>query len=89
MCVWTCYISGMKTYVHARLDEADRAALEALKRETRQSESEIVRRGLRLVAAEERARRSALDLAGRSVGRFRKGPPDLSTNRDHLEGFGR
>ena len=50
--------------------------------------SEIMRRGLRLVAEEEGRRRSALDLAGRSVGRFRKGPKDLSTNRKHLEGFG-
>jgi hypothetical protein len=29
-----------------------------------------------------------LSLAGRSVGRFKKGPKDLSSNRKHLEGFG-
>jgi Arc/MetJ-type ribon-helix-helix transcriptional regulator len=78
----------MKTYIHARLGEEDRVALEALKEATGQSESEIVRRGLQLVAQEEGQRRSALTLAGRSVGRFRKGPRDLSTNRGHLEGFG-
>jgi hypothetical protein len=78
----------MKTYIHARLGDDDRAALEELKETTGQTESEIVRRGLRLVAQEERRRRSALDLAGRSVGRFKNGPRDLSTNRKHLEGFG-
>ncbi|MBI4264224.1 MAG: hypothetical protein HY657_07600 [Acidobacteria bacterium] len=78
----------MKRYIHARLGTADRAALEELKTRTGQTESEIVRRGLRLVAREERRRRSALDLAGPSVGRFKKGPRDLSTNRRHLEGFG-
>jgi len=64
--------------------------LEELKETTGQTESEIVRRGLQLVlvAQEGRRRRSALELAGRSVGRFKKGPRDLSTNRKHLEGFG-
>jgi hypothetical protein len=78
----------VKTYIHARLDQDERAALQALKRSTGQTESAIVRRGLQLVAAEERQRRSALDLAGRSVGRFKNGPRDLSTNRKRLEGFG-
>jgi len=78
----------MKAYIHARLGPADRAALEELKRSTGVSESEIVRRGLQLVTAEERRRRSALDLAGRSVGRFKKAPRDLSTNTKHLAGFG-
>jgi hypothetical protein len=78
----------VKTYVHARLDEEDRATLEHLKEATGQSESDLVRRGLQLVAREERRRRSALTLAGRSVGRFKNGPRDLSTNRKHLEGFG-
>jgi hypothetical protein len=78
----------MKGYIHARLGEADRTALAELRKTTGQSESEIVRRGLHLVAQEERRKRSALELAGRSVGRFKKGPHDLSTNRKHLEGFG-
>lgn len=79
----------MKGYIHARLGEEERAALDALKQSTGQTESEIVRRGLQLVAAEARRRRSALELAGRSVARFKKGPRDLSTNRKHLEGFGK
>ena len=78
----------MKPYIHARLGEADRAALEKLKRTTGLTESEIVRRGLRLVAQEEQRQRSALDLAGRSVGRFKKGPRDLTTSDRHLDGFG-
>lgn len=78
----------MKAYIHARLREEDRVALEELKQSTGHSESEIVRRGLQVVAAEERQRKSALELAGASVGRFKKGPRDLSTNAAHLEGFG-
>lgn len=78
----------MKAYIHARLGEAERTALEELKQATGQTESAIVRRGLQLVAAEERRRRSALQLAGRGVGRFKNGPRDSSTNRTHLEGFG-
>jgi hypothetical protein len=78
----------MKTYIHARLSPEDRATLEELKTATGQSESEIVRRGIRLVASEHKRHRSALELAGRSVGRFTKGPRDLSTNRRHLDGFG-
>jgi Arc/MetJ-type ribon-helix-helix transcriptional regulator len=79
----------MKAYIHARLGEEDRAALDELKDTTGQTESEIVRRGLQLVAQEERRRRSALELAGRRVGRFKKGPRDLSTNKKHFEGFGK
>ena len=78
----------MKPYVHARLDNEERAALESLKRATGQTESQLVRRGLQLVVAEQRQEPSALDLAGKSVGRFRKGPRDLSSNPKHLNGFG-
>ena len=78
----------MKAYIHARLGKADRAVLEELKHATGHSESEIVRRGLHLVSKELGRKPSALDLAGPSVGRFTKGPKDLSTNRKHLEGFG-
>ena len=83
-----CYDRRVKTYLHTRLAAADGALLEEVKAATGASDSDIVRRGLRLVAQEERRRRSALDLAGASVGRFKNGPRDLSTNREHLEGFG-
>lgn len=84
-----CYNHTVKkTYIHARLNARDQVTLEEVKARTGESDSEIVRRGLRLVASEERRRRSALDLAGPSVGRFKNGPCDLSTNRKHLDGFG-
>jgi len=83
-----CYIGGMKAYIHARLGKEDRVALEELKQSTGRTESEIVRRGLQLVAEEEGRRRSALELAGPSVGRFKKGPRDLSTNKKQLKDFG-
>ena len=78
----------MKTYIHARLGKAERAALGELKQATGRTESELVRRGLQLVAEEEGRRRNALQLAGPSAGRFKKGPKDLSSHRRHLEGFG-
>jgi predicted DNA-binding protein len=78
----------VKAYIHARLGRQDRAALDELKETTGQTESEIVRRGLELMVQEERSRLSALALAGPSVGRFKKGPRDLSSNRTHLDGFG-
>ena len=78
----------MKDYIHARLSEKDRAVLEELRKTTGDSESDLIRRGLRLVLQELGRRPSALDLAGRSVGKFRKGPPDLARNKGHLEGFG-
>lgn len=78
----------MKSYIHARLGKADRAVLDELKKATGHSESELVRRGLRLVSQEVGRKTSALQLAGRSVGRFTKGPRDLSTSKQHLTGFG-
>ena len=78
----------MKTYIHARLDKDDRAVLDHLKRATGHSESELVRRGLRLVQQDLGHARSARELAARSVGRFKGGPRDLARNRKHLDGFG-
>jgi hypothetical protein len=79
----------MKTFIHARLSREDRLALERLRRTTGQSESELVRRGLRLVQAEVEGGGSALDAAGPSVGRFTGGAADLATNPRHLDDFGR
>ena len=81
-------MAAPKRYIHARLDADARARLDELKKRTGLSESALVRRGLQLVAGEERARATALDLAGDSVGRFKEGPVDLSHNRRHLDGFG-
>jgi Arc/MetJ-type ribon-helix-helix transcriptional regulator len=79
----------MKMYIHARLSEEDRAVLEELKELTGRSESELVRHGLRLVRDELERKQSALRLAGRSVGKFKGGPKDLSRNKKHLDEFGR
>lgn len=79
----------MKAYIHARLTKEDRAVLEDLKKATGRSESELVRRGLRLVLKQIGRKRSALELAGNSVGKFKNGPRDLAANKKHLEGFGR
>jgi hypothetical protein len=78
----------MKAYIHARLNKDDQALLDTLKRSTGYSESELVRQGLMLVMREVGRRRSALEVAGRSVDKFKKGRVDLSTNPKHLEGFG-
>lgn len=79
----------MKTYIHARLGKDDHSVLEELKDATGESESQLVRRGLRLILKELGGSRSALDLAGDSVAKFTKGPKDLSTNKKHLERFGK
>ena len=84
-----CYSPAVKSYVHARLSREERETLDRLKAATGQSESDLVRLGVRLAAEGLGAGRTALDLAGDSVGRFPDGPRDLSTNRAHLEGFGR
>ena len=83
-----CYSHRMKAFIHARLSEEERAVLEDLRSATGRTDSEIVRRGLQLVAQEARQQQSALAVAGGSAGRFKKGPRDLSMNRKHLEGFG-
>ena len=79
----------MKSYVHARLSKEERNLLDELKKMTGKSESDLIRHGLELVLKERRPATSALQLAGRSAGKFKKGPKDLSTNKKHLEGFGK
>jgi hypothetical protein len=61
----------------------------ALRAATGEGESELIRRGLRLVLKELGRSASALDLAGGSVGKFRKGLKDLARNKTHLSGFGK
>ena len=79
----------MRAYIHARLSKEDRAVLKELKKATGKSESELVRHGLRRILADVGATRSALDAAGKSVGKLKNGPADLSTNPKHLGEFGR
>jgi hypothetical protein len=84
-----CYTAIVKNYIHARIDKEERAVLEGLKKSTGYSESELVRRGLRLVLDEVGPKKSALELAGTSVGKFKNAARDLATNKKHLEGFGK
>jgi hypothetical protein len=79
----------MKTYVHARLTNEDRVMLEDLRKMTGSSESELIRSSLRLAFQELGRKRSALELAGSSVGKFKKGLRDLAAEKKHLEGFGK
>ena len=79
----------VKAYIHARLSKEDRAILEDLKKSTGRSESELVREGLYLMRRQLEGKRTALEVAGRSAGKFAGGPKDLSTNKEHLAGFGR
>ncbi len=56
------------------------------------SKSEVVRRALEAYIGQRKtaaAFDSALDQAGDLVGCFSGGPPDLSSNPRHLDGFGR
>ncbi len=84
-----CYSAIMKSVIHARLTPEDRSLLADLKRATGDSDSELIRRGLRLVQKDLGDLQTALDVAGRSAGKFGRGPRDLSTHPKHLEGFGR
>ena len=81
----------MKNYVHARLDREARAQLDELKKATGESESALVKRGLRLVHQQvrRRRRRSVLDVARPFIGKYASGFGDLSTNTKHLDDFGK
>lgn len=84
-------LTWMKTYVHARLDPGDRARLDELKQVTGETETALVKKGLRLVHEREiqgRRKRTALEVAGKLVGKYR-GPSDLSTNKKYLDDLGR
>ena len=76
----------MKTTVQARLDKDTEKTLSRLTRQLGLSESEVVRAGLRLLDACNPAPRRPRIIG---LGKFDSGIPDLSTNKDHLKGFGR
>lgn len=76
----------MSRVAHIRLDSQTEGVLDRLARETGQSPSELVREGLRLVAA---AHPSAGTPEIVGLGAFASGTPDLGSNKAHLRGFGR
>jgi hypothetical protein len=76
----------MAKILTARLDDETDEILKKLRRRTGLSDSEIVRRGVRSLAASVPAPRG-VPLVG--VGRFSSGIRDLGSNKKHLAGFGR
>jgi hypothetical protein len=76
----------MSSTIHARLDEDTQAIRERLKRSQGWTDSEIVRRGIQLLAA-------ATPVRGKrrftGVGKYDSGIPDLATNKAHMAGFGK
>jgi hypothetical protein len=76
----------MKAMIQARLDEETQAALERLVRQHGLKASEIVREGIRLVD-KQYTPPARPRLIG--VGMFSSGITDLSTNKKHMEGFGK
>jgi len=76
----------VKQIVQARLDAESAKMLDRLVRKMGSTPSEIVRQGIRLVAATQGSS-GASRIAG--IGAFSSGIPDLGSSKKHLEGFGR
>ena len=78
----------MKNYIHARLGDEEKNFLAELKKTTGETESSLVKQGLRLIYQKEvRGAKTALSLAGKSVGKFKSTFKDLSSNKKHLETY--
>jgi len=80
------YMTTKGNVVHARLDENTRRTLDGLRRRTGLTDSELIRRALESYL-ERDASVSPRRIAG--LGQFESGVPDLASNPEHLEGFGR
>jgi hypothetical protein len=76
----------VKATVQARLDEEARKTMERLVRQLGWTPSEVVREGVRLLAASHPAA-GAPRVIG--LGKFASGIRRLGSNKKHLEGFGR
>jgi hypothetical protein len=76
----------MARVVQARLDDDTEKMLAALRRRTRLSDSELVRRAIRSLVVLS-APGGGPRVVG--VGRFQSGAPDLGSNKKHIKGFGR
>ena len=75
----------MGSTVQSRLDDETLELLARLKKQG-WTTSDVVRKGIHLVARDAQAIRS-ISIAG--LGRFDSGVPDLASNKKHLEGLGR
>lgn len=76
----------MAKVVQARLDDETDGILKDLRRRTGLSDSELVRRGVRSLAA---LSQPASGVRFIGIGRFSSGVRDLGSNKAHLEGLGR
>lgn len=76
----------MARVVQARLDDKTDKILDELRRRTRLSDSELVRRAIRSLAVIPAAA-SGPRVIG--IGRFASGVRDLGSNKAHLKRFGR
>lgn len=76
----------MSSIIQARLDQSSKKRLARLVRQLGWSPSQVVREGLRLLAACHlgKERRTFI-----GQGKFASGINDLASNKEHLRGFGR
>lgn len=76
--------------INVRVDVQLKRELEAEAREKGVKPSEIVRQALEEHVRQRKPRESCLDLARRIgiLGIYKDAPQDLSTNPEHMEGFG-
>lgn len=72
--------------VQARLDNESKKIMEQLVKRTGWSPSQIVREGLRMLAA---CRLGKDDARIVGLGKFESGIKDLGSNKEHLKDFGR
>ncbi len=80
----------MKNYVHARLDREHQKILKELKKKTGETESTLVKKGLRLIYQKGvQPTKSALEIAGDLVGKYSSGLGDLSTNKKYMKDYGK
>ena len=77
--------------INVRVDKRLKHDLEAEAREKGVSPSDIMRQVLEEHMRQRTPRETCLDIARRIgiVGVYKDAPPDLSTNPEHMEGFGR
>ena len=77
--------------INVRVDQRLKEELEAEARERGVSPSDVVRQALQEHMRQRTPRESCLDIARRIgiLGIYKDTPHDLSTNPEHMEGFGR
>ncbi len=76
----------MSGSIHARLDAETEALRDEIKSSQGWTDSEIVRRAIKLLASVTPKRSQKRRFRG--VGKYDSGIPDLATNPKHMEGFG-